>query len=542
MVDIEIKDIKKERADAKRQKEAVEAAESETIEAQEKRTEEEKEVVGMEEEKQGVTEEEPMEESEEARQFPSEAHSLPESDVVIKKEPVDANEETSENLTEEKHESSHSNEEKVEPETVVETEPPQEAVPTASEEVSQTVKQEHEDTIEKENEDQEPSTKRRKLDENAASTGKSPADYSAKGKRDDEESTKSSGSELNEVQVEIKDEFKITIKLPAEKMKKVEVQVKGSPKFSVPEPPAPPPAHYHPEELTLQQMKLFLNPENLSGDNLEALGNLMNQMNPIRWPRDRAVQIRLEHIIHAVEKGEWPVSRFFTSAGLADMFEYTPQGTPDNATPARDTPTPISECSDLAPPEDLIMTLPASSGPTHTTGPSRRGRRRRIAIDVETERAKLQALLNHGLSHSNLLPQMQRLNSLRASNSGPMDKEDSSEGETPRNSRSKFQPPPAHQHHNPTITSSLLRSSHSKSQLNQQGSQHRQSPSPRFSQQSQGSSLDLSFKPTDRGSIAAAAMSALSSLSSVTVTPVTLQSPSSSSNNNSAPMDLSSTR
>ena len=412
---------------------------------------------------------------------------------------------------------------------------------------------------------------------------------------------------INEVQVEIKDELKITIKLPAEKMNKVEVQVKGSPKFSIPETPLtsastgtattasgtnlppPPTAPSTLEDLLPPPVSTttpkcgtegFKGHENIFFDtnNPEAFANYMNHMNPIRWPRDKAIQIRLEHIVHAVEKNEWPVSRFFSSASLPDGFDYTPQGTPDNATPVRDTPTPISECSDLAPPEDLIMSLPpqpqppapsatsanaaavTSTSATGATG-SRRGRRRRIAIDVETERAKLQALLSHSLHNPSILSHLPRgsanVRVQRESLQNPSDAENVSPG--PGRPRHKFQPPPAHQHHPPSAAS-LLRSSHqqqNQTTSQQHGSQSRretshervsrrtdenQSEPTNFSTRSQQSTLDLSVKSGNLSSaVAAAAMNALSSLSSVTVTPVTLGSPPvhGGSSSNSTPMDLS---
>lgn len=71
--------------------------------------------------------------------------------------------------------------------------------------------------------------------------------------------------------------------------------------------------------------------------------------NPVKWPRDHAVVARLHHIIHAVECKEWPASTTFSAA--------TPERTPD------------------------LLEAHSKKLPN-------------IAIDVETERAKLHALLN----------------------------------------------------------------------------------------------------------------------------------------------------
>lgn len=75
--------------------------------------------------------------------------------------------------------------------------------------------------------------------------------------------------------------------------------------------------------------------------------------NPVKWPRDHAVIARLHHIIHAVECKEWPASTSFSAA------------TPERPTVA--TPDTVDHHPKKLP---------------------------NIAIDVETERAKLHALLN----------------------------------------------------------------------------------------------------------------------------------------------------
>jgi len=75
--------------------------------------------------------------------------------------------------------------------------------------------------------------------------------------------------------------------------------------------------------------------------------------NPVKWPRDHAVIARLHHIIHAVECKEWPASTSFSAA----TPERGSVSTPD------------------------VLDHPPKRLPN-------------IAIDVETERAKLHALLN----------------------------------------------------------------------------------------------------------------------------------------------------
>jgi len=418
-------------------------------------------------------------------------------------------------------------------------------------------------------------------------------------------------AEMNEVELEIKDELKITIKLPAEK--RLEVQVKGSPKFSVPNTGAPvvtqPPVSSLPPlsvgvtslsstTTTTKPVPLPLAPvedtpppmakvpgipkplvDSLffsESGSTEALNSLLSQMNPIRWPGDKAILMRLQHIVHAVDTGEWPVSKFYSSASVVDILETPLTATPESNTPVRDTQTPISECSDLAPPEDLIMSLPppssslpttnsvistttgivsSSNNGTPPTGPGRRGRRRRIAIDVETERAKLQALINSNNSLGTALPTIPRLTTAtsgsraghllssefgRHSNKLIIEKE-SLDSNSPVSSSTKSSrsskyapPPPAHQHG--SAGTSILRTPHRGQSPSVQSRS-----SPNFPE---NNSLDLSCKPGGTGT--AAAMSALSSLSSVTVTPVTLPSPGSKKDKRDgspasfgAPMDLS---
>jgi len=95
----------------------------------------------------------------------------------------------------------------------------------------------------------------------------------------------------------------------------------------------------------------------------------------------------LQHIVHAVEHKEWPVSRNFsvynTSSimlGTSGELDLSCHGTPD-ATPKRDTSTPmsLSEGSE-------VITITTDHGVPRL--PPTKKRKRHIAIDVETERGK----------------------------------------------------------------------------------------------------------------------------------------------------------
>ncbi|XP_026680321.1 uncharacterized protein LOC103510659 [Diaphorina citri] len=153
------------------------------------------------------------------------------------------------------------------------------------------------------------------------------------------------------------------------------------------------------------------------------VANLLAQSynNPIKWPKEHALQVRLQHIVTCVEKGEWPASRNFsayTSTGTgvsAGELEFTPSG--GEHTPKRETSTPRSETSEVItittadlPPsiphprgsidKTLISALTAHTASSHSpsSNASSLKRKRHIAIDVETERAKLHALLNSNLA------------------------------------------------------------------------------------------------------------------------------------------------
>ncbi|CAH2018102.1 unnamed protein product [Acanthoscelides obtectus] len=97
-----------------------------------------------------------------------------------------------------------------------------------------------------------------------------------------------------------------------------------------------------------------------------------------------ASNVRLQHIIYAVETKEWPASKSFSAyaTGIGSEFDVPIHELP-NEPPKRerDTSTPMSSVGE---PEISIS----------VAGGASKKRKRHIAIDVETERAKLHALLN----------------------------------------------------------------------------------------------------------------------------------------------------
>uniref|UniRef100_A0A0A9YRD7 Chromodomain-helicase-DNA-binding protein 6 n=1 Tax=Lygus hesperus TaxID=30085 RepID=A0A0A9YRD7_LYGHE len=155
--------------------------------------------------------------------------------------------------------------------------------------------------------------------------------------------------------------------------------------------------------------------------------------NPIKWPKEHALQVRLQHIVHVVEHKEWPASRNFTAY-------------------ADEQPTTMEEYmrSSYNEPSEVI-TITTDHGPKANTFAQKR--KRHIAIDVETERAKLHALLNS--------TNLQLQHAMKHSPSTPWDHTDESLSEESRRSTplagvQNLQPPPAHQGSSTATTSRLL--------------------------------------------------------------------------------------
>lgn len=145
--------------------------------------------------------------------------------------------------------------------------------------------------------------------------------------------------------------------------------------------------------------------------------------NAVKWPKEYAIQVRLQHIIYAVETKEWPATKSFSAyaTGIGNEFDIPIHEIP-NEPPKRETSTPMS------------MGEPDLSSMSSDKYGLNKKRKRHIAIDVETERAKLHALLNS--SHmGNPLP--------KHGMSWDNDDSEDSRRSTPVNTT--LQPPPAHQ-------------------------------------------------------------------------------------------------
>lgn len=144
--------------------------------------------------------------------------------------------------------------------------------------------------------------------------------------------------------------------------------------------------------------------------------------NAVKWPKEYAIQVRLQHIIYAIDTKEWPATKSFSAyaSGIGSEIDIPIHELP-NDPPKRETSTPMSRD------DPDVMSLSRMSKKS----------KRHIAIDVETERAKLHALLNS--SHMTGNPM-----SKHGMGWGENDDSEDSRRSTPN--QGNLQPPPAHQH------------------------------------------------------------------------------------------------
>uniref|UniRef100_A0A6B2EIQ7 Putative snf2 family dna-dependent atpase n=1 Tax=Phlebotomus kandelakii TaxID=1109342 RepID=A0A6B2EIQ7_9DIPT len=206
---------------------------------------------------------------------------------------------------------------------------------------------------------------------------------------------------------------------------------------------------------------------------------LLSKQILIRWFRDFALEKRISHIIHCVEKNEWPVGRSYSAytgcqgmdldVPLYETVKRIPTAIDVNLAAAAavanvgmagrsNTPDVITITTDQGLAKQLQNPNLGSMNPSNVGGSaaalsqsmaaaaaavaaSNKKRKRHIAIDVETERAKLHALLNN----------TQNPVGMQKSSWG-----DEESNESRRSSSSmSLQPPPAHQHQPLTSRSTM---------------------------------------------------------------------------------------
>lgn len=188
--------------------------------------------------------------------------------------------------------------------------------------------------------------------------------------------------------------------------------------------------------------------------------------NPIktRWFRDFALEKRISHIIYCIEHMEWPVNKNYSAytgcqgmdldVPLYETVKHLPatidlvgrrSATPDVITITTDqgfskqlqqaAALPNASASAIQMP--LQHSMANLSGAINTGGSGKK-RKRHIAIDVETERAKLHALLNSSQGSMPSNPNQQ----------SPMQMKQWQTDDEPKETKrsASLQPPPAHQH------------------------------------------------------------------------------------------------
>lgn len=179
--------------------------------------------------------------------------------------------------------------------------------------------------------------------------------------------------------------------------------------------------------------------------------------NPIkvRWFRDFALEQRVSHIVYCIEHSEWPVNKSYSAytgcqginldVPLHETVKHMP-ATIDLIGRRSSTPDILAisgvECGGKKmqtaslPMQSPSTQLPKMQLPTMPSSGGKKRKRQHIAIDVETERAKLHALLNSSQGAGLTAAQQAALQ-------GKWPEEDKKDTKL---TLSSMQPPPAHQH------------------------------------------------------------------------------------------------
>jgi chromodomain-helicase-DNA-binding protein 7 len=143
-------------------------------------------------------------------------------------------------------------------------------------------------------------------------------------------------------------------------------------------------------------------------DNLKSLSRVFDTSMVVKWFRDFALEKRISHIIYCVEKGVWPVGKSYSAysgcLGIdldLPLYETVKRlNAHDDKRSSSSTPDIITITTDhhqlsksgLTPAQQSLLHQSMSA---MASGKGKKGQKRHIAIDVETERAKLHALLNN---------------------------------------------------------------------------------------------------------------------------------------------------
>lgn len=191
----------------------------------------------------------------------------------------------------------------------------------------------------------------------------------------------------------------------------------------------------------LMQMKQF--DSMLKGDvkdNLKALSRVFDTSMIVKWFREFALEKRISHIIYCVEKGVWPVGKSYSAysgcLGIdldLPLYETVKRLNADKRS-SSSTPDVITITTDHHQLSKSVLSSQLQAQMQSMSDKGKKGQKRHIAIDVETERAKLHALLNN-------------TGQLGASAAkGSWNEDDHELRRASGTAGSSLQPPPAHQH------------------------------------------------------------------------------------------------
>ena len=224
--------------------------------------------------------------------------------------------------------------------------------------------------------------------------------------------------------------------------------------------------------MKLKQFDSFLMKGGDTKDSLKSLSKVFDTTIVVKWFRDFALEKRISHIIYCVEEGVWPVGKNYSAytgclgidldlplyetvkriVNVESEAKRSASSTPDIITITTDhhqmsKPMNSQLSAQLSAQLASQLHQSLSSNAALSISKNKKANKRHIAIDVETERAKLHALLNS--TQSPLSQQKSNWND-----------EESNESRRSSASGAALQPPPAHQYQPPGRTSNAASNYH----------------------------------------------------------------------------------
>lgn len=251
--------------------------------------------------------------------------------------------------------------------------------------------------------------------------------------------------------------------------------------------------------LKLKQLDSYLSKDGTeTKSSFKSYSNLLDTTMVVKWFRDFALEKRIGHIVYCIDNNEWPVGKSYSAytgcLGIdldAPLYETIKRIIPmetESRRSAASTPDIITITTDKNISQQLTEAAAMRSSALSSQALNQsmaavaaannvgrgKGKKRHIAIDVETERAKLHALLNNtaspqgdfktptrntGKNTPDLLTLSQQKSLWDDQETGLNLRNTRSAGST-RGGSATGQPPPAHQHQS---SRSSMQNYHNKS-------------------------------------------------------------------------------